>query len=76
MSIGMLVHEASVLVVIVNAMRLLRRHRGAGAPSGNDDRGPSRSADGAPSDDDLRQGQAVREGQTVRQGQAVSPVDA
>ncbi len=27
MSIGMLVHEASVLVVIVNAMRLLRRHQ-------------------------------------------------
>jgi Cd2+/Zn2+-exporting ATPase len=26
MSIGMLVHEASVLIVIVNAMRLLRRH--------------------------------------------------
>lgn len=29
MSIGMLVHELSVLVVIVNAMRLLRRHRDA-----------------------------------------------
>ena len=29
MAIGMLVHEASVLVVIVNAMRLLRRRRGA-----------------------------------------------
>lgn len=26
MSIGMLVHEASVLIVIINAMRLLRRH--------------------------------------------------
>ncbi|MGZ0212845.1 MAG: heavy metal translocating P-type ATPase [Actinomycetales bacterium] len=26
MSIGMLVHEASVLIVIVNAMRLMRRH--------------------------------------------------
>ncbi|KAA0918480.1 cation-translocating P-type ATPase [Dietzia sp. ANT_WB102] len=29
MSIGMLVHEASVLVVIVNAMRLMRRRAGA-----------------------------------------------
>ncbi|EPR77139.1 Lead, cadmium, zinc and mercury transporting ATPase [Leifsonia rubra CMS 76R] len=28
MSIGMLVHEASVLIVIANAMRLLRRHEG------------------------------------------------
>ncbi|WP_402378187.1 heavy metal translocating P-type ATPase [Isoptericola rhizosphaerae] len=27
MAIGMLVHEASVLVVIINAMRLLRRHQ-------------------------------------------------
>lgn len=27
MAIGMLVHEASVLVVIVNAMRLMRKHR-------------------------------------------------
>ncbi|MCD6640767.1 MAG: cation-translocating P-type ATPase [Nocardioides sp.] len=27
MAIGMLVHEASVLIVILNAMRLLRRHR-------------------------------------------------
>lgn len=26
MAIGMLVHEISVLVVIINAMRLLRRH--------------------------------------------------
>ena len=31
MSIGMLVHEASVLVVIVNAMRLMRRRGGAGS---------------------------------------------
>ena len=30
MAIGMLVHEASVLLVIVNAMRLLRRRRRAG----------------------------------------------
>ncbi|WP_051222905.1 heavy metal translocating P-type ATPase [Agrococcus lahaulensis] len=32
MAVGMLVHEASVLVVIVNAMRLLRRSPGAAAP--------------------------------------------
>src|SRR5690606_30289261 len=32
MSVGMLVHEASVLLVIVNAMRLLRRARGQRAP--------------------------------------------
>ena len=32
MSLGMLVHEASVLVVIANAMRLMRT-RGAGAPT-------------------------------------------
>ncbi len=32
MAIGMLVHEASVLVVIVNAMRLLRRRPAARAP--------------------------------------------
>lgn len=31
MAIGMLVHEASVMVVIVNAMRLLRRQRAAGS---------------------------------------------
>jgi len=31
MAIGMLVHEASVLVVIANAMRLLRRRKGAGS---------------------------------------------
>src|SRR5699024_5561672 len=31
MSIGMLVHEASVLVVIANAMRLLRSTRGSAA---------------------------------------------
>ncbi|HLR93380.1 MAG TPA: HAD-IC family P-type ATPase, partial [Jiangellaceae bacterium] len=31
MAIGMLVHEASVLVVIANAMRLLRRRKGTGA---------------------------------------------
>ena len=36
MSIGMLVHEASVLIVIVNAMRLLRRHGGvSSAPHTN-----------------------------------------
>ena len=29
MSVGMLVHEASVLVVIINAMRLLRKSRGS-----------------------------------------------
>ena len=29
MSVGMLVHEASVLVVIINAMRLLRKTRGS-----------------------------------------------
>ena len=34
MSIGMLVHEASVLVVIANAMRLLRRRNPTQAPSG------------------------------------------
>ena len=33
MAIGMLVHEASVLVVIVNAMRLLRRRRDAATRS-------------------------------------------
>ncbi|MGD8200539.1 heavy metal translocating P-type ATPase [Ornithinimicrobium sp. W1679] len=76
MAIGMLVHEVSVLVVIVNAMRLLRRHRGADARSGHDHQGPGRSADGAPSDDDVRQGPALRDGRTVRQGQTVSPVDA
>ncbi|MGH8828062.1 MAG: heavy metal translocating P-type ATPase [Jiangellaceae bacterium] len=32
MALGMLVHEFSVLVVIVNAMRLLRRHNRAGTP--------------------------------------------
>ncbi|MDO5503663.1 MAG: cation-translocating P-type ATPase [Actinomycetia bacterium] len=32
MAIGMLVHEASVLVVIVNAMRLLRRRRNNATP--------------------------------------------
>ena len=33
MSIGMLVHEGSVLLVIVNAMRLMRRRREqAGSP--------------------------------------------
>ncbi len=31
MSIGMLVHEASVLVVIVNAMRLMRNDRNSTA---------------------------------------------
>ena len=31
MSIGMLIHEVSVLVVIVNAMRLLRRPEGSGS---------------------------------------------
>ena len=40
MAIGMLVHEASVLVVIINAMRLLRRRASAGvtppdAPAGS-----------------------------------------
>ena len=38
MSIGMLVHEASVLIVIVNAMRLLRRKRRdtpTGTPAGS-----------------------------------------
>ncbi|NLD85049.1 MAG: cation-translocating P-type ATPase [Actinomycetales bacterium] len=50
MSIGMLVHEGSVLVVIGNAMRLLRRRGGApkgvpasargGADLGNGDRAP------------------------------------
>ena len=33
MAIGMLVHELSVLVVIVNAMRLLRRRKFAGGTS-------------------------------------------
>ncbi|KAA9393991.1 cadmium-translocating P-type ATPase [Kocuria coralli] len=32
MSVGMLVHEASVLVVIINAMRLLRKTRASTAP--------------------------------------------
>ncbi|MDO5726863.1 MAG: cation-translocating P-type ATPase [Bowdeniella nasicola] len=32
MALGMLVHEASVLVVIANAMRLLRAHKGEGLP--------------------------------------------
>jgi Cd2+/Zn2+-exporting ATPase len=44
MAIGMLVHEASVLVVIANAMRLLRRARGA-TDTG---RGPSAQAVPAP----------------------------
>ncbi len=34
MAVGMLVHEASVLLVIGNAMRLLRRRGGAGHPGG------------------------------------------
>ncbi|MGC5629512.1 heavy metal translocating P-type ATPase [Georgenia sp. Z1344] len=34
MSVGMLVHEASVLVVIANAMRLLRLRAGAGSSAG------------------------------------------
>ncbi|NLE96607.1 MAG: cation-translocating P-type ATPase, partial [Propionibacterium sp.] len=42
MSIGMLVHEASVLVVIANAMRLLRRVRGDATEQG--ERIPERSA--------------------------------
>ncbi|WP_134772115.1 heavy metal translocating P-type ATPase [Ornithinimicrobium flavum] len=49
MSVGMLVHEASVLVVIANAMRLLRRRASAApggprtpAPGGDVPRGPSR----------------------------------
>lgn len=33
MAIGMLVHEISVLVVIANAMRLLRRHRAPAPPA-------------------------------------------
>ena len=70
MAIGMLVHEISVLVVIVNAMRLLRRHRGADAPSQDDHRGPGRSADVAPSEDD-----APSAG-NVRQAQASNPVSA
>lgn len=36
MSIGMLVHEASVLVVIVNAMRLLRNTPGSTAMPGSE----------------------------------------
>ncbi|WP_203230286.1 heavy metal translocating P-type ATPase [Segeticoccus rhizosphaerae] len=44
MAIGMLVHEVSVLVVIANAMRLLRRARGA-VDTG---RGPSAQAVPAP----------------------------
>ncbi|HHW83410.1 MAG TPA: cation-translocating P-type ATPase, partial [Actinomycetales bacterium] len=35
MSLGMLVHEASVLVVIANAMRLLRRRSGQGSVTEN-----------------------------------------
>jgi Cd2+/Zn2+-exporting ATPase len=70
MAIGMLVHEVSVLVVIVNAMRLLRRHRGTDVRSQDDHRGPGRSADVAPSDDD-----APSAG-TVRQAQASNPVSA
>ena len=38
MAIGMLVHEASVLIVIVNAMRLLRRRDGTGARGPNEAR--------------------------------------
>ncbi|GEN79496.1 heavy metal translocating P-type ATPase [Actinotalea fermentans] len=37
MAIGMLVHEASVLVVIANAMRLLRRRAEVGRPGGRPD---------------------------------------
>ena len=36
MAVGMLVHELSVLVVIINAMRLLRRHRDRPAPQRTD----------------------------------------
>jgi Cd2+/Zn2+-exporting ATPase len=42
MAIGMLVHEASVLVVIANAMRLLRR-RGDGDPVAPTRRRPVRT---------------------------------
>ncbi|WP_446740549.1 heavy metal translocating P-type ATPase [Ornithinimicrobium sp. CNJ-824] len=70
MAIGMLVHEVSVLVVIVNAMRLLRRHRGTDVRSQDDHRGPGRSAGVAPSEDD-----APSAG-TVRQAQASNPVSA
>ena len=70
MAIGMLVHEVSVLVVIVNAMRLLRRHRGAEVRSGTDQRGPGRSADLSPSED------GTPSAGTVRQAQASSPVSA
>ncbi|MFJ4232584.1 heavy metal translocating P-type ATPase [Cellulosimicrobium cellulans] len=38
MAVGMLVHEASVLVVVVNAMRLARRPRSAAAVPGGQDR--------------------------------------
>ncbi|GAA1139029.1 heavy metal translocating P-type ATPase [Nesterenkonia lutea] len=49
MSIGMLVHEASVLIVIANAMRLLRSH----APVGKDVRTPPTHRDlPSPSTDD------------------------
>lgn len=44
MSIGMLVHEASVLIVIVNAMRLLRNTQGQTAMA-KQDRTPVRAGD-------------------------------
>ncbi len=43
MSIGMLVHEASVLIVIINAMRLLRNAQGQTAMT-KEDRTPERAA--------------------------------
>ncbi|SDD40442.1 Cd2+/Zn2+-exporting ATPase [Sanguibacter gelidistatuariae] len=54
MSLGMLVHEVSVLVVIANAMRLLRRRGGAIAPAGSTGTTPRRAtgAAGAATDGD------------------------
>ncbi|GAB3266460.1 heavy metal translocating P-type ATPase [Arthrobacter pigmenti] len=58
MSIGMLVHEASVLIVIVNAMRLMRNARGATAMA-KELRAPSRITQAAEDDTDTATAKAI-----------------
>ena len=48
MSIGMLVHEASVMIVILNAMRLMRSGSGRGAGASRTTRATAAEADRAP----------------------------
>lgn len=48
MSIGMLVHEASVMIVILNAMRLMRSGSGRGAGASRPTRATAAEADRAP----------------------------